>query len=61
MNTYTIVYRRFAEISPRKNDVYVIEAKDEKVARVMAENKISTEFQKTGFPYPKIHSIKLQA
>lgn len=59
MNTYKIVYRRFAEIVPREGDVYEIEAKDEKVVRVMAENKISTQFQKTGFPYPKIQSITL--
>lgn len=58
MNTYEIVYRRFAEIYPRETDVYKINAIDEKTVRVLAENRISTEFQKTGFPYPKIHSIK---
>ncbi len=59
MNTYKIVYRRFAEINPRDGDVYEIKAKDEKAVRVMAENRISTEFQKTGFPYPKVQSITL--
>lgn len=58
MNSYRIVYRRFAEISPRPGDVYEIDANDEKVVRTLAENRISTDFQKTGFPYPKIYSIE---
>lgn len=57
MNTYKIGYRRFAE-SFQPGDVYEIKAVSEKVARTLAENRISTDFQKIGFPYPKIHSIE---